>query len=238
MIYLTKIVENLGVNKLDGFKKTPFKNIPPGQKPITQTQNEEAQIPQEPQPTRLSIDEKKKLLELTGKINEFGKVVHREGNLLEVAQSLQEISQLSERYIVAECEDMVEANTVKRNVGEMKKYCDSFVKIASEIHQKQQQMEALFEDYSRVAERYFEIKDVNSLNTPDTIKKSSSDSTSQQDFLFKGTGKVEIIAKRSDGYTLHSRYQSEQDFINRMKSRKIPVVSYTVNGGTEKRFPS
>jgi hypothetical protein len=174
MIYLTKLVEDIGINKTpigsrtaqsqDGFNKTPFKNIPPGKNPVTQNQNENQQ--EEMQQPKLSVEEKKQLLELTAKINEFGKAVYREGNILEVAEALQSISQLAERYVVAECGEMIEANTAKRNMGEMKKYCESFVKLANEVHQKQQQMEALWEDAGRVLNRYFEIKDIEKPESP------------------------------------------------------------------------
>lgn len=169
MIYLTKIVENLGIGdkpigSRTGAVRPPSVSVP--SKAVSQQEQQE-QLPE-----RLTVDEKKKLLELTAKINEFGKAVYREGNLLEVAQALQDISNLSERYITAECQDVVEANTVKRNITEMKKYCDSFVKLASEIHQKQQQMEALFEDYSRIADRYFEIREIQEIH--DAVPTSKS----------------------------------------------------------------
>ena len=51
------------------------------------------------------------------------------------------------------------ANTAKRKMQELRKYSESFVKLAEDIHPKQQQLEALYEDVGRVLEVFFEIHD-------------------------------------------------------------------------------
>lgn len=149
MIYLTKLIENAVVGTVSS--KRPVSVGATSAQPKQQ---------EEPQVEKLTIEEKRKLLELTKKLNHYGKSVYREGNVLEVAQSLQEILQLSERYMVSECGDMLEANTLKRNLGEMKKYCDSFTKLANELHTKQKQMESLYEDMSHILERYYSIDEI------------------------------------------------------------------------------
>lgn len=108
---------------------------------------------------KMSVDEKRKLSDMVARYNEYGKSIYRETDILEIAQHLQEISSLAEGYALNECDDWFEESTVKRNMLELKKYNESFSKIAKETKVRQQQMEALYEDMGRVLERYFEITD-------------------------------------------------------------------------------
>ena len=110
-------------------------------------------------PTKLTKEQKKRLVDIVGRYNEYGKSVRHDGNLSDMAKVLKEISHLAETYVVTECGDFIEANTAKRKMQELRKYSESFVKLAEDIHPKQQQLEALYEDVGRVLEVFFEIHD-------------------------------------------------------------------------------
>lgn len=107
----------------------------------------------------LSLEQKKKLAAMVSSYNEYGKSIYRERDIAEVAAHLQEIAELAESYALNQCGDFIEESTVKRNMIELKKYNESFNKIAKEVKIRQHQMEALYEDMGRVLERYFEISD-------------------------------------------------------------------------------
>jgi len=127
-------------------------------------ENTQAPQPQENQSgvsetsSKLTIEQKRKLSEMVSRYNEYGKILYREKKITEIAQNLQEISDLAENYALNECGDWFEENIVKRNFQEMKKYCEQFGKLAKETQSKQHQMEALYEDMGHILERYFEIK--------------------------------------------------------------------------------
>jgi len=106
---------------------------------------------------RLSVEQKKKLSSMVAQFNEYGKSIYREKDIAEVASHLQEIAELAEAYALNECGDFIEETTVKRNMMELKKYNESFNKLAKEAKTRQHQMEALYEDMGRVLERYFDI---------------------------------------------------------------------------------
>jgi hypothetical protein len=106
---------------------------------------------------RLSVEQKKKLANMVAQFNEYGKAIYRERDISEVAANLQEIVELAEAYALNECSDFIEESTVKRNMMELRKYNESFNKIAKESKTRQHQMEALYEDMGRVLERYFDI---------------------------------------------------------------------------------
>ena len=97
---------------------------------------------QEVQKPTLSPEQKKKLSEMVSQYNEYGKSIYRESNLLDVAKNLQEVCQLAETYALTEAGDWFEQSTIKRNMQELRKYGESFAKIAPKIHQQQQQIEA------------------------------------------------------------------------------------------------
>lgn len=101
----------------------------------------------------MTIEQKRKLSEMVSRYNEYGKAIYREHDILEVSKNLQEVSELAETYALNECGDWFEENTVKRNMAELRKYNESFNKIAKESKNRQQQMEALYEDMGRVLER-------------------------------------------------------------------------------------
>jgi hypothetical protein len=109
--------------------------------------------------SKLTVEQKRKLAEMVSRYNEYGKMIYREKKITEIAQNLQEISDLAENYALNECGDWFEENIVKRNFQEIKKYCEQFGKLAKETQSKQHQMEALYEDIGHILERYFEIKD-------------------------------------------------------------------------------
>lgn len=129
--------------------------IRPGEvRPATPT-NEELQTSS--MDKSLSVEQKKKLANMVAAFNEYGKSIYRERDIAEVAAHLQEISELAESYALNGCGDYIEESTVKRNMIELKKYNESFNKIAKEVKVRQHQMEALYEDMGRVLERYFDI---------------------------------------------------------------------------------
>jgi len=115
---------------------------------------------------KMTTEQKRKLSDMVSKFNEYGKAIYREADIMEISNHLQEISNLAESYALNECGDWFEEGTVRRNMLELKKYNESFSKIAKEAKVRQQQMEALYEDMGRVLERYFDIKDLDHVKHP------------------------------------------------------------------------
>lgn len=111
-------------------------------------------------PQKLTKEQKKRLVDIVGRYNEYGKVIKRDGNLADMAKTLKEIAHLAETYVVTECGDFVEANTAKRKMQDLRKYCEAFGKLAEDIGPKMDQMEVFYEDAGNVLEKFFEINDV------------------------------------------------------------------------------
>jgi len=107
----------------------------------------------------LSIEEKKRALEMIGRYNEYGHALRRETNLLEIAEKLQEISNYAEQFTMNEPKHWFDKVTIERNMKDLRKLSESFAKLARETYVHEQRMEALYEDAGMILNRYFEIKD-------------------------------------------------------------------------------
>ena len=106
----------------------------------------------------LSSQEKKKLMELVSKFNEYGKVLRCETALMETAKTLDEISQMAETYAMTESSDFFQSEVVKRDFKQVKGITQNFKKLAKECFGKIQQLNALYEDMGHVLGRYYEIQ--------------------------------------------------------------------------------
>lgn len=108
---------------------------------------------------KMSKDQKAKILEMISQYNEYGKYIYAEHDLMEVANTLSEISNGVESFLMNESGDWFDAQTIKRNVVEMKKRCEEFNKIAQEGKSYQQRLAAVYEDMGHLLGRYFKIND-------------------------------------------------------------------------------
>jgi DNA-binding transcriptional regulator GbsR (MarR family) len=106
-----------------------------------------------------SPGEKKKALEMISKFNEHRQSLNRPHNLMEIAQTLSEISKAAQKFTMNETDDWFDRNTVDRNMKELTKHSQEFQKLARESYVAEQRMEALMEDAGALLSRYFDIKD-------------------------------------------------------------------------------
>lgn len=120
-----------------------------------------------------SIDEKRQALEAIGEYNVHGKHLYREeNNLLEIAHNLSEIAKNAQKFLSKELSEggkqdaWFDTVMVERNMKDMQKCSDEFVKYAKEAHILEQRMQALYEQMGGNLNRYFEIKDLNEAAQP------------------------------------------------------------------------
>ncbi len=106
------------------------------------------------------VEEKRAALESIGKYNEYGRLLRREHNLMEIAETLGGVAEAAKRFTGNLTEGTFESKTVSRNMQMLEKCSHEFSQLANEGHVVEQRMEALYEDMGHVLNRYFEIKDV------------------------------------------------------------------------------
>jgi len=108
---------------------------------------------------KLSAEQKKKLMEMVGRYNEFGQKLKMENSLIETATALAEITELAETYACNEGQDWFATEVVKTDFKRARGISETFQKVARECHGKVQQLNALFDDFGSVLSRYYEIAD-------------------------------------------------------------------------------
>jgi len=101
----------------------------------------------------------KEIKEAMKTFSQMGKLLQREENLKEIANSLSTIATKSKNYTLSETDDWFDKVTVNRNMKELTNLSKSFNKIASEAQGLQERMSALYEDMGHVIGRYYEISD-------------------------------------------------------------------------------
>jgi len=114
---------------------------------------------------KLTPQQKKQLMEKVRKFNEYGRVLRCETALMEMSKNLSEIGQMAEAYAMTESGDYFQAETVKRDFGDVRKITTNFSKKAKECFGGLQELNALYEDMGRKMERYFEIQSLDEIQS-------------------------------------------------------------------------
>jgi hypothetical protein len=119
---------------------------------------------------KLSPQEKKRLMELVSKFNEYGKVLRCEQALLETSKTLSEISNMAKKYAMTESSDFLQREVVQRDFKQVEGITKDFTKLSRECYGKIQQLNALYEDMGHVLGRYYEINNLDEIAnaTPST----------------------------------------------------------------------
>lgn len=112
---------------------------------------------------KLSPQQKKRLMELVSKFNEYGKVLRCEQALLETSKTLAEISNMAKKYAMTESSDFLQREVVQRDFKQVDGITKDFTKLSRECYGKIQQLNALYEDMGHVLGRYYEINNLDEI---------------------------------------------------------------------------
>jgi hypothetical protein len=136
---------------------------------------------------------------------------------METAKELAAIAENAEAYVMKEGGgDWFDGVTIKRNMGELKKYVAEFAKVAKEAQSMNQRLTGLYEDSGRVLSRYFEIAE--------GIEGGGDMATEVPDEREKQLGRVKQPSlKMEDGRVVELRRVTEQ-----LKKRKSQMSRMTI----------
>jgi len=109
---------------------------------------------------KLSKDQKRKLMDMVSRFNEYGKSLQVEQALSETSKALAEIATMAETYACNEAADWFQQETIQKDFKDLKGRVGEFQKIAKETYSGVQRLNALYEDMGHVLSRYYEIKDI------------------------------------------------------------------------------
>jgi len=113
----------------------------------------------------LSKEQKKMLQELVFEYNKYNEVLEARKTLMEVANKMGNIGELSEAYLVEKLhEDNKDENawfdetTVRKHTNEIKKMTTEFKKKAADCEERMRHMQSLYQECGMMLERYFHME--------------------------------------------------------------------------------
>jgi hypothetical protein len=109
---------------------------------------------------KLTNEQKRKLMDMVSRFNEYGKVLQCEQAILDTSKALGEITEMAEVYACNEASDWFQTETIKKDFGDLRKRSGEFQKLSKECFSGIQRLNALYEDMGHVLSRYYEIKDI------------------------------------------------------------------------------
>lgn len=109
---------------------------------------------------KLTPEQKRKLMDMVSRFNEYGKILQCEQAISDTSKALAEIATMAETYACNEASDWFQQETIQKDFKDLKGRVGEFQKIAKETYSSVQRMNALYEDMGHVLSRYYEIKDI------------------------------------------------------------------------------
>lgn len=160
---LKSIVENLPVSKMS-----------PPQSDITAVSKHSVAETTHPEPNGvnapvvqrgLSKEQKKMLQELVFEYNKYNEVLEARKKLMEVANKMGNIGELSEAYLVEKLHEENKDNnawfdetTIRKHTNEIKKMTTEFKKKSTECEEKMRHLQSLYQECGMMLERYFHME--------------------------------------------------------------------------------
>jgi len=161
---LKSIVENLPVSKMS-----------PPQSDITAVSKHAVAETTHPEPAGsasapvvqrgLSREQKKMLQELVFEYNKYNEVLEARKKLIEVANKMGNIGELSEAYLIEKLHEgnkeenaWFEERTIRKHTNEVKKMTIEFKKMATNCEEQMRNMQSLYQECGMMLERYFHME--------------------------------------------------------------------------------
>jgi hypothetical protein len=160
---LKSIVENLPVSKMS-----------PPQSDITAVSKHSVAETTHPEPNGvnapvvqrgLSKEQKKMLQELVFEYNKYNEVLEARKKLMEVANKMGNIGELSEAYLVEKLHEenkddnaWFDETTIRKHTNEIKKMTTEFKKKSTECEEKMRHLQSLYQECGMMLERYFHME--------------------------------------------------------------------------------
>ena len=109
---------------------------------------------------KLSPEIKKHFLEIVSTYNKYQEMMDRKSDLEEIAETLGGITEAARTLALQEAGDWFDAQTIKRNMGELDKLGKQFEKVATEAKSLDQRLNGLYEDMGHILSRYYKLGEI------------------------------------------------------------------------------
>lgn len=108
---------------------------------------------------KLTPQDKKEIMEMIGKFNEYGKHIYRADELRNITNEMKDVIQKAKEMTLQETEGSFDGITVGRHMKTLESSMQLFEKTASEINTLQQRLESVYEDIGSVLNKYYKINE-------------------------------------------------------------------------------
>ena len=109
---------------------------------------------------KFSPEVKKNFLEIVSTYNKYQEMMDRKSDIRKIAETLSAITEAATQLAVNEGDDWFDKQTIKRNMGELKKLGSQFDKVAQEAAALDQRLTGLYEDMGHILSRYYKIGEI------------------------------------------------------------------------------
>lgn len=120
---------------------------------------------------KLTPQDKKEIMEMIGKFNEYGKHIYRADELRNITNEMKDVIEKAKDMTLQETEGSFDGITVGRHMKTLESSMQLFEKTASEINTLQQRLESVYEDIGSVLNKYYKINE----NELDAVGHEDSD---------------------------------------------------------------
>lgn len=120
---------------------------------------------------KLTPQDKKEIMEMIGKFNEYGNHIYRADELRNITNEMKDVIQKAKDMTLQETEGSFDGITVGRHMKTLESSMQLFEKTAGEINTLQQRLESVYEDIGSVLNKYYKINE----NELDAVGHEDSD---------------------------------------------------------------
>ena len=106
---------------------------------------------------KLSLEDKKAIMEMIGKFHEYGNHIYRADELRTITNEMKDVIQKAKDMTLQETEGTFDNITVSRHMKTLENSMQLFEKTANEINTLQQRLESVYEDIGGVLNKYYKI---------------------------------------------------------------------------------
>lgn len=108
---------------------------------------------------KLTPQDKKEIMEMIGKFNEYGNHIYRADELRNITNEMKDVIQKAKDMTLQETEGSFDGITVERHMKTLESSMQLFEKTAGEINTLQQRLESVYEDIGSVLNKYYKINE-------------------------------------------------------------------------------
>jgi len=170
---------------------------------------------------------KKHFLEIISTYKAFQEQMHRQSDIVDVAETLGGIVEAAKHLTISEAGDWFDNVTIKRNMSELEKLDKAFDKVAVDAKSLDERLHALYEDMGNILGRYYEISDIDTYTMKRRLGMKDNIVESKVKELVREEVRTNTLNRLNEGsgyVVYHNSYSSAVDIAIKFAEKKGYVV--------------